>query len=58
MKPTKHSPQKSKTRIRLFSYTEQEEIRIERAKKEAELYFMEGYGNGRQPQMLNRENYY
>ena len=57
MKRTKPSSQKIKTRIRLFSYTEQEEIRIERAKKEAELYFMEGYGKGRQPQIINRENY-
>lgn len=45
-------------RTRLFSYTEQEEMRIERAMREAELYFKETFGKGRQPQMINRENYF
>lgn len=50
------NPQQSKTHTRLFSYTEQEEIRIERAKKEA-ADFMESFGKGRRPQMINRDNY-
>ena len=58
MKKSKHPSQSIKMRTRLFSYTEQEEMRIERAMREAELYFKETFGKGRQPQMINRENYF
>lgn len=54
MKPHQNS---SRITCRLFLFTEQDELRIARAKREA-LRFMLTYGKGRQPVMIHRENYY
>lgn len=56
MKQTRHSSKKSKTRVHLFKFTEHEEVRMIRAVK-ASVLFMENFGKGRQPQMINRDNY-
>ncbi len=56
MKPTTKTSEPRKPRARLFPFTEREEVRMIIA-MEAALRFMQKYGKGRQPYMIDRDNY-
>lgn len=56
MKSKTHSSQQSRLRIRLFHFTEREEVRMIRAVEESKL-FMQSYGKGRQPMDIDYSHY-
>lgn len=56
MNQTNPSSQTNKTRTRLFHFTDIEEKRIQRAIEQSKR-FMESYGQGRKPYMINLKNY-
>lgn len=56
MNKTNPSSQTNKTRTRLFHFTDIEEKRMQRAIEQSKR-FMESYGQGRKPYMINLKNY-
>ena len=56
MKSKPHSSQQFRPRIRLFHFTEREEVRMIRAVEESKL-FMQSYGTGRQPMDIDYSHY-
>lgn len=56
MTPKNNSSQTDGPRTTLFPLTKAEEAAVGRAMVKAKIFMM-GYGKGREPFMLNRENY-
>lgn len=56
MKLKIHSSQNKKSSTCLFHFTEKEELRMKRAIKESKL-FMQTYGKGREPYLIDKTYY-
>lgn len=57
MKQTKHSSQTNMKRGRLFPFTKADEIRMAYEIKAA-IRFMEKYGQGAKPELVDRRHYF